>query len=165
MNKRKYILSKEAAEKKLRRMALEVTERNYGEQHLVLIGIKDNGVVIAKKIAAYLKDSFKGTVEVIELQIDKKHPTTVELNKKIDFNDKNVLLVDDVVMGGKTLLYSLKPLLEQHPKKIQTLVLVARTHKAFPIAVDYVGLSFSTTLDEHIFVEVSGDEITGAYIV
>jgi len=161
---KKYILSKEIAEKKIRRMALEVTEQNYTEPELILIGIKENGVVIAQKIAAYLKDSFKGKVEVIELELDKKYPTTITLGKKMDFNDKVVLLIDDVVNGGKTLLYALKPLLEQHPKKIQTLILVARTHKTFPIAVDYVGLSFSTTLNEHIFVEVKNNEVAGAYI-
>jgi len=156
---KKYILSKEIAEKKIRRMALEVTEQNYTEPELILIGIKENGVVIAQKIAAYLKDSFKGKVE-----LDKKYPITIALSKKMDFNDKVVLLIDDVVNGGKTLLYALKPLLEQHPKKIQTLILVARTHKTFPIAVDYVGLSFSTTLNEHIFVEVKNNEVAGAYI-
>jgi pyrimidine operon attenuation protein/uracil phosphoribosyltransferase len=61
-------------------------------------------------------------------------------------------------------LYSLKPFLEFHPKKIQTLVLVERSYKNFPVTPDYVGLSISTTLQEHIFVEVSGDEVTGAYL-
>ena len=62
------------------------------------------------------------------------------------------------------MLYALKPLLETYPKKIQTLALVERTHKSFPIDVDYVGLSISTTLDEHIYVEVNEDEIGGAWI-
>ncbi|UAY53412.1 phosphoribosyltransferase family protein [Ferruginibacter albus] len=164
MSEKKYILSKEIAEKKIRRIALEVTERNYTEQELILIGIKENGIVIANKIASYLKETFKGKIEVLDLSLDKKNPTKITLSKPIDFNNKAVLLVDDVVNGGKTLLYALKPLLEYHPEKIQTIVLVARTHKAFPVAVDYVGLSFSTTLDEHIFVEVEKGEITGAYI-
>jgi pyrimidine operon attenuation protein/uracil phosphoribosyltransferase len=164
MSTKKYILSKEIAAKKLRRMALEVVENNYDEQQLVLIGIKDNGLVIANKIAAYIKEIFKGTVEVIELSLDKKHPATIELSSKIDFNGKTVLLIDDVANSGKTALYALKPLLEQYPKKIQTLALVSRTHKAFPIAVDYVGLSLSTTLEEHIYVEVVKDEILGAWV-
>lgn len=164
MTQKKYILSKEIAEKKIRRMALEVAEQNYNEPALILIGIKENGVVIAKKIASYLRESFKGNIEVIEMELDKRHPATITINKKMNFNDSVVLFIDDVVNGGKTLLYALKPLLEQHPKKIQTLVLVARTHKAFPIAVDYVGLSLSTTMNEHIYVEVKDNEVTGAYI-
>jgi len=165
MNNKKYILSKEIAAKKLRRMALQVVENNYNEPQLILIGIKDNGVVIANKIAFYLKEIFKGKIEVVELSLDKKHPAAIELSRTIDFNNKTILLIDDVANSGKTMLYALKPLLDQYPKKIQTLVLVARTHKAFPVAVDYVGLSLSTTLEEHIFVEVNDEEVTGAYLV
>ena len=164
MSTKKYILSKEIAEKKLRRMALEVVENNYDEEQLVLIGIKDNGLVIANKIAVYIKEIFKGTVEVIDLSLDKKHPAVIELNSNADFSGKTIILIDDVANSGKTALYALKPFLEQYPQKIQTLVLVSRTHKAFPIAVDYVGLSLSTTLEEHIYVEVVKDEILGAWV-
>ena len=74
-------------------------------------------------------------------------------------------MIDDVANSGKTMLYALKPLLDQYPKKIQTLALVERTHKTFPVQVDYIGMSVSTTLDEHIYVEVEKDEITGAYMI
>ena len=164
MSSKKYILSKEIAGKKLRRMALEIVERNYNEPQLTLIGIKENGVFIANKIAEYLKDTFKGNVEVIELNIDKKHPTTIELSKEIDFNNKTIILVDDVANSGKTMLYALKPLLQQYPKKIQTLALVERTHKTFPLAVDYVGISLASTIEEHIYVEVIKGEVAGAWI-
>jgi pyrimidine operon attenuation protein / uracil phosphoribosyltransferase len=62
------------------------------------------------------------------------------------------------------MLYALKPLLNQHPKKIQTLALVERTHKTFPIGMDYVGLSISTNLDEHISVQVQNGEVLGAWM-
>ena len=62
------------------------------------------------------------------------------------------------------MLYALKPLLNQLPKKIQTLALVERTHKSFPVDVDYVGFSVSTTLDEHILVEVADGEVMGAWL-
>lgn len=164
MANKKYILTKETAEKKLRRMALEVAERNYGEQQLVLVGIKDSGLIIAHKINHYLKEVFKGEVIVTALIMDKKNPSTIVIEPVIDFNDKIILLIDDVANTGKAMLYALKPFLETHPKKIQTLALVERTHKSFPIDVDYVGLSFSTTLDEHIYVEVEGTEVLGAWM-
>lgn len=82
----------------------------------------------------------------------------------MDFNDTTIILIDDVANSGRTMLYALKPLLEQYPKKIQTLALVERTHKTFPLDVDYVGISVSTTLDEHIYVEVENDAVTGAWI-
>ena len=159
-----YILSKEVTEKKLRRMALEVAERNSEEKQLLLIGIKDNGVVIANTIKNYLKDIFKGEIKVIELSLDKRKPGKITLSENIDFTDKSILLIDDVANSGKAMLYSLKPLLEAFPKKIETMALVERTHKIFPIKVDYIGFSISTTLDEHIYVEVVADRVTGAWM-
>lgn len=147
-------------------MALEVTEQNYGEPQLVLVGIKDSGLIIAHKISRYLKDVFLGEIVVSALAMDKKDPqgSAITIEPTIDFNGKVILLIDDVANTGKAMLYALKPFLEAAPKKIQTLALVERTHKSFPIDLDYVGLSFSTTLDQHIYVEVEGTEIVGAWM-
>ena len=145
-------------------MALEVTEQNYGEKELVLVGIKHSGLIIANKISNYLKEVFTGAVIVAALSMDKKNPTTITIEPSIDFNGKIVLLIDDVANTGKAMLYALKPFLETYPKKIQTLALVERTHKSFPVVVDYVGLSISTTLDEHIYVEVEGTDVEGAWM-
>jgi pyrimidine operon attenuation protein/uracil phosphoribosyltransferase len=164
MTDKKYILSAAVAEKKLRRMALEIAERNYEAAALLLIGIKENGIVIAQLISEYLPENFKGKIEVVALAMDKKKPAAITLSDTIDFNGRTVLLIDDVANSGRTMLYALKPLLEQYPKKIQTLALVERTHKTFPVDVDYVGLSVSTTLDEHIYVEVENGKVTGAWM-
>ena len=164
MENKKQILTSEVANKKLRRMALEVMEQNYDAKQLILIGIKANGIVIAQKISSFLKEDFKGEVIVLELSMDKKNPLTVTLNAEMDFNDKTIVLIDDVANSGRTMLYALKPLLEKLPKKIQTLALVERTHKSFPVDVDYVGVSVSTTTDEHIVVEVADGEVTGAWM-
>lgn len=164
MDQKKQIMSAEVASRKLRRMALQVVEQNYNTRELVLIGIKANGTVIAEKIQQYLKEVFAGEVIVLELSMDKKKPLAITLNAPLDFNDKTILLIDDVANSGRTMLYALKPLLDQLPKKIQTLALVERTHKTFPVTVDYVGFSISTTLDEHISVEVENGEVTGAWL-
>ena len=146
-------------------MALQVAEQNYSEKELIIIGVKDNGLTIAKKIAAYLKDIFKGNIQLLELNLDKRNPGTIEITPSIDFDNRNVLLIDDVANSGKTMLYAMKPLLEKHPARIQTMALVERTHKLFPVDVDYVGISTATTMEEHIFVEVIHDEIVGAYLI
>lgn len=164
MGNKKQILTAEAANKKLRRMALQVVEQNYTEKQIVLIGIKAHGTVIAENISQFLKENFTGEVLVLELSMDKKNPLNISLNNSIDFNGKTILLIDDVANSGRTMLYALKPLLEQLPKKIQTLALVERTHKSFPVDVDYVGLSISTTEDEHISVEVKDGEVVGAWM-
>ncbi len=163
-NEKKYILSREIARKKLQRIALELTERNYNEPQLVMVGIKENGIVIADIIAGFLKTSFKGEIIVTALSLDKKQPSNINIEPPFDFNNKVVILIDDVANSGRTMLYSLKPLLETYPKKVQTAALVERTHKSFPIGLDYVGLSISTTLDEHIYVEVKDGEVLGAWM-
>ncbi len=158
------ILDKETADKKLQRMALQVAERNHDTKELILVGIKENGIFIAKKIQHYLKNAFKGNIILIDLALDKKNPSGIVLSDQLDFNDRAVLLIDDVANSGRTMLYALKPLLEQVPRQIETLALVERTHKKFPIAVDYVGLSVSTTLQENIVVKVENGEVMGAWL-
>ena len=75
-----------------------------------------------------------------------------------------MIIVDDVANSGRTMFYALKPFLSQNPAKVQTLVLVERSHKLFPIQTDYVGVSLSTTLQEHISVETDNGQITGAWL-
>jgi pyrimidine operon attenuation protein/uracil phosphoribosyltransferase len=159
-----YILDKETAMKKLRRMAYEIIENNIDENEIILAGIHDSGSVIAKNIQEILMEISQFKTEMITISFDKKQPREISLSKKINFNDKVILLIDDVSNSGKTMLYALKPFLDFHPKKIQTLILVERTHKAFPIKPDYVGLSLATTIQEHIYVEVEGGLVKGAWM-
>ncbi|MBL7735147.1 MAG: phosphoribosyltransferase [Chitinophagaceae bacterium] len=161
---KKYILDKETVNMKLQRMAFEVIENNLEEKNIILAGIEEHGSIIARNIAQILKEAGQISVQLISISLDKKNPGEITLSRQPDLDGKTVLIVDDVANSGKTMLYSLKPFLAFHPKKIQTLALVERTHKAFPVHLDYVGLSVATTLQEHIFVEVSGEEVTGAYM-
>ena len=158
------ILNEIAADKKLRRMALEIAERNAEILEIIIIGIKENGIFIAKKIEAYLQPHYAGSLKTVALTINKKNPDEVVLSEEVVLKDKLILLVDDVANSGKTMLYSIRPLLSKFPSQIQTLALVERTHKLFPIALNYVGLSVSTKSDENIVVTVQDGDITGAYI-
>ena len=159
-----YILSADVAEKKLKRMAYEILENNIGESHVVLAGIKQNGYVMAQKLLVLLSEISETSFQLISMTLDKKRPSTVQMDAEIDFNDKVVILVDDVTNSGKTLLYAIKPLLNYYPRKIQILVMVERSHKQYPVQADYVGISLSSTLQEHIYVEVENDKILGAYL-
>ncbi|MEO8821627.1 MAG: phosphoribosyltransferase family protein [Ginsengibacter sp.] len=159
------ILSKEIAYRKLQRMAYEIVERNINEKEIILAGIKENGSIIARILLSFLQDIFKGKISQIEITLDKKNPQNISLSEKINFDDKIVIVTDDVANSGKTLLYALKPFLEFYPKKIQTLVLVERSYKEFPVAPDYVGLSLSTAFTEKIIVDTSNNEVEGARLV
>jgi pyrimidine operon attenuation protein/uracil phosphoribosyltransferase len=120
--------------------------------------------VVAKTIREMLLAISELKIELITIALDKKNPKDISLSKSIDFNGKIIIVADDVSNSGKTLLYAMKPFLDFYPKKIQTLVLVERTHTSFPVRPDYVGLSVASTVQDHIYVEVDGDEVTGAYL-
>lgn len=158
------ILDKEAISRKLRRMALEVAEQNSDEKELLIAGITGNGGIVAKCLISELEKLSSFKIQQTTIQLNKKDPLGVFFNGIIDIDGKTIIVVDDVANTGKTLLYALKPFLNAHPKKIQTLVLVERSHKLFPVQTDYVGLSITTTLQEHIFVQTEEETITGAWL-
>jgi len=159
-----YILSKEIAYRKLQRMAYEIVERNIDEKQIILAGIKESGVIIARILHDYLKEIFKGEIILPEISIDKRDPKNISISQQIDFENKVVIITDDVSNSGKTLMYALKPFLDFYPKKIQTLALVERSHREFPVSPDYVGMSVATALSQKIVVETENGEILGAYI-
>lgn len=161
---KKYLLDTKTVDKKLLRLALELIENNLYEKELLLVGIQENGVVLAKNIQKLIQKNSELKTELITLKMDKKHPKEITLSKEVDLNNRVVVVIDDVTNSGKTLLYALKPFLDAHPAKIQTMVLVERTHTQFPITPDYKGISLATTLQDHIYVEVDGDKVVGAYL-
>lgn len=162
---KKYILDKETTLLKLKRLAYEIAERNYAEQQLFFAGIRQSGYTVAKLLAKEVMEISNIHVELVEIIMDKRYPVEVFLDREIGFNNQSIVIIDDVANSGKVMLYALKPFLSFQPKQIQTLVLVERTHKTFPVQPDYVGLSIATTLEEHIYVELEEDEITGAYLI
>ena len=164
VSEKNYILSKEVAGKKMRRMAHEILENNSEENFIILAGIRQSGSVVARNIQRMLAEISSVKTELMTISLDKKNPKEVLINKSTDFNEKVIVVIDDVSNSGKTLLYALRPFLDFYPKKIQTLVLVERSHNNFPVRPDYVGLSIASTLQEHIYVEVDGENVTGAYL-
>lgn len=161
---KKYILNQSVADQKMRRMALEIMENNQDEKELILAGIRESGSVVARNIQRMVHEIADVKTKLLSISLDKRLPEEIVLSESFDFNDKVIIIIDDVANSGKTLLYSLKPFLAYHPKKIQSLVLVERSHNSFPVRSDYVGLSIATTLQEHIYVEVSEDTVLGAYM-
>lgn len=165
MEERNTILEKDAAAAKLKRMSLEIAERLSGESvPLIILGIGKNGIVIADKIAEMLQPYIQAEMKVIHMPVNKDELKEIDLKEGITLENKNVLLVDDVCNTGRTLLYALKPLLDFYPKRIQTLVMVERMHKLYPVKLDYVGLSINTTSSDFVRVEVNNDEICAVLV-
>lgn len=159
-----YILDADKAMMKLKRMAYEILENNSVDDSLIIAGVTGNGTIIADIIVSLLREISNISTEQVVIEMDKHHPTVVQMSPDINIDGKVVIMVDDVTNSGKTITYGLKALLHHHPKKIQTLVLVERSHTKFPVHANYVGHSLSTFLHEHIIVEVEGKRVKGAYV-
>ena len=153
MNNR-LILDNKKIKKILTRIAYQIVEINLNESEIFLVGVQKNGFEIAQLINSELEKISKLKTNVFSISIDKKKP-----NKKIysDLNlelisNKNIILVDDVLNTGKTLIHAVKYLLNSTLTKLITVVLIDRNHKIFPIKVDIKGTSISTTIDQRIDV-------------
>lgn len=161
------ILDTVAIAQKTRRIAYQIVEDNYDEKEITIIGIKNSGYDYARLIQREIEGISEIKTQLFPLTMDKAKPlaTPILLNiDKLSLNDKVVLLVDDVANTGRTMYYALKPVMDFAPKKVQIAVLVDRQHKLFPIASDFVGLSLSTTMLEHITVELDSHGKGEAYL-
>jgi pyrimidine operon attenuation protein/uracil phosphoribosyltransferase len=148
------ILDKKQIAHKIKRIAYQLYETNVDEKEVIIAGIMDNGFILAKKIKAEVEKISPINVVLCEVIIDKKNPTT-EIRtslKKEEYKDKSLLLVDDVLHSGTTLIYGVKHFLEVPLKQFKTAVLVDRNHKKYPVKADFKGISLSTSLNENISV-------------
>ena len=162
------ILNSKQIQQKLNRLTYEVLEHNFNEKELLIAGIEGNGYILAKRVTDALKKITKQKITLGKITIDKKNPLATD--PKIDFTEKDyknktVILVDDVLNSGKTLIYGVKIFLDKPVKKINTLVLVDRSHTQFPVKADFVGLSLSTTLQEHIVADLSKKGKETVYLI
>ena len=159
------VLNKQQLQQKIDRLAWQIYEQNYKEKEIIIAGIANRGVLIAKKIAKKLTKISDIKVKLATIKVDKDNPfykdIEVDISEK-DYKNKVLILVDDVLNSGKTLMYGAKYFLSVPLKKLSTIVLVDRNHNRFPIKADFVGLSLSTTLKEHISVEL--EKNAGVYL-
>lgn len=137
-------------------MAYQVYEANVHEQEIIVAGIEGGGLHLAKKMSAVLKKITDAQIVLCKLKMDKKNPLESGVATSIPedaYKNKSIVLVDDVLNSGTTLIYGVHHFLKTPIKQLKTAVLVNRNHKKYPIKADYKGISLSTSLNEHIRVE------------
>jgi pyrimidine operon attenuation protein/uracil phosphoribosyltransferase len=160
------VLDERQINQKLDRIAYEIVENNFDDETLFLVGIKGNGYEIAKELSKRLENIGEQKIVIVELFIDKKNPLEHEITTSVsleEFDNKTIILIDDVINSGRTMQYALIKLLERPTKRVKTVALVDRKHRSFPIRCDYVGLTLSTTLKDRIEVDLEG--VKSAYLV
>ena len=152
---RTIILNNQQINHKIRRIAFQVYENNIDEKEIILAGIKNKGFILAKKLKKALESISDIKVQLCEVKMNKKKPLDkIETSLDSDeYKNKSLVLVDDVLNSGTTLIYAAKHFLEVPLKQFKTVVLVNRNHKKYPIKADFKGISLSTSLQEHISVE------------
>ena len=163
---RSLILNAAQVKQKIRRMAFEIYENNFDAKALVIAGIDGHGYTLAKLLAKHLESISPIAIKLVKVSIDKSAPQLSEIGLDCDLKDirkKCIILVDDVLNTGRTFAYGMKPFLNTEVKKIETAVLVNRSHTAFPIYPQYTGYELSTTLKEHVEVRFDKDD-TGVYL-
>lgn len=160
------LLNKIQTKQKIKRIAYEIYENNFDEKEIVFVGVERMGYIFAKLLVAEYKLISKQKTELIKLLLDKYSPLQSEIKLVGDYPIKNkvVILVDDVLNTGRTLVYSLKPFINIEIKKLQTAVIIDRNYKLFPVSADYVGYALSTTLKEHIKVVLDDEKTFGVYL-
>ncbi len=154
MSQPTIILNKTQIDHKLKRMAYQVYETNIGESEVVIAGIESNGFLLAKKLKRLVENISPLKITLCKVTIDKSNPTTplrTSLSKD-EYANKSLLLVDDVLHSGTTLIYGVKHFLDVPLKQFKTAVLVDRNHKKYPVKADFKGISLSTSLSENISV-------------
>ena len=157
-DKSNIILDHNTINHKIRRIAYQIYESNVKEDEIILAGIAQNGYILAKKIKLVLSKISGKQITLCKVTIDKKNPrSAVETSLKVEeYKNKSIVLVDDVLNSGTTLVYGVKHFLDVPLKRFKTAVLVNRNHKKYPVKADFKGLSLSTTIKEHITVDLEG---------
>ena len=160
-NLSELIMPHEAIVRKLDRMAREILEVHFEESTLILLGIEGQGVALCQALVRRLQSLSDIDVAQGVVSLNKTNPLAKDVVcdvSKDAMNDRIVILVDDVLNSGQTLIHAVREVLLGNPREVHTAVLVDRKHRAFPIRADYCGLTLSTHLNEHIAVDLSDED-------
>ncbi|MBC5839815.1 MAG: phosphoribosyltransferase [Flavobacteriaceae bacterium] len=160
------ILSNQEIQHKTKRIAYQIYETFIDEQEIVLAGIASNGFIFAQKIASELESISSLKILLCEVKVDKQNPEqpiTTSLTCE-QYKDKGLILIDDVLNSGTTLIYAVRHFLDVPLKKFKTAVLVDRNHKKYPVKADFKGISLSTSLLEHVQVVFEDNNTSHAYL-
>jgi pyrimidine operon attenuation protein/uracil phosphoribosyltransferase len=149
------ILNNQQIAHKIERIAYQILEANVTEKEIIVAGIQGGGLLLAEKIITVLNSISDKKIQLCEISMNKKNPITSDIKTSLlpaDYSNKSVVIVDDVLFTGKTLIYGVHHFLNVPLKQLKTVVLVNRNFKKFPVKADFKGISLSTSMKESIEV-------------
>lgn len=154
------VLNNDKIKKICNRLAYQIVENSVFNEKILIVGIKQKGLEISKLIIKELKKICSNEVILKSIEINKNDPKS-SINCDLNPSDsyEKVFLVDDVLNTGKTLMYSVKKLLDYDFISIKTVVLIDRNHKKFPVKVDFKGISLSTNYDDTVMLSIKKNSL------
>ena len=157
VNSQNIILDCLDVKNKIKRISLEVLEDNIGLEKLIFFGVSKNGKIIAKKIIDFINQNSKIKSELVGVDINSDSNKNLVFDKQFNIDNLSIIIVSDVSQSAKTLQLIISNLMLQNPFKIKTAVMINRDHSLFPVKINFSGLNLSTSVNEHVDVEVNKD--------
>lgn len=149
------ILKHEQIQHIIRRIAYQIYEANVEEKRIIIAGITGGGLEFARKLQRVLKKITGAEIALCQVTMDKSDPLNSGVTTSMqasEYKNASIVLVDDVLNSGSTLIYGVHHFLKTPLKRLKTAVLVNRNHKKYPVKADFKGISLSTSLQEHVHV-------------
>jgi pyrimidine operon attenuation protein/uracil phosphoribosyltransferase len=162
MKEKSIVLNQAQIKQKIERISYEILENTFEEPEIFICGISGNGILLANRIVEKLAEISTQKIRLFEVTIDKDNPISSEIILTIEDQELTggtVIIVDDVINSGRTMLYAVRRILSNDLKVLKVATLVNRTHRRFPVQADFVGTAISTTLKDNILVELGATEM------
>ena len=164
INSQNIILDCFDVKNKIKRISLEVIEDNIDQEKLIFFGVSKNGKIIAKKIIDFINQNSKIESELVGVEISSNSNRGLAFDKEFKADSLSLVIVSDVSQSARTLQLIISNLMLENPFKIKTAVMVNRDHSLFPVKINFSGLNLSTSVNEHVDVEVNKDEEFTVYL-
>ena len=164
INSQNIILDCFDVENKIKRISLEVIEDNIDQEKLIFFGVSKNGKIIAKKTIDFINQNSKIESELVGVEINSNSNRGLAFDKEFKADSLSLVIVSDVSQSAMTLQLIISNLMLENPFKIKTAVMVNRDHSLFPVKINFSGLNLSTSVNEHVDVEVNKDEEFTVYL-
>ncbi|GMR24868.1 MAG: bifunctional pyr operon transcriptional regulator/uracil phosphoribosyltransferase PyrR [Ignavibacteria bacterium] len=169
MDETTKVTDKQGLDRILTRISHEILEKNRGSDNIVLMGMRTRGEFLAKRIRSIIKriDNKELPLGILDVTLYRddfrtslKQPEVSVSDISFDINEKDVILIDDVLYTGRTVRSALNALMDYgRPSSIQLCILIDRGHRELPIRADYVGKNIPTS--QHQEIKVKMEEIDG----